>query len=147
MQQTMFDVPSIKRAEFAVYHDESGVDRGKDRFLLQGVLFVPISKWKLHLESLTRARDGYTGRVHFSDLRDKTTSKKGEVARRWLNSYFSTISADCPYKCMLADTYSKHSQVTRFTKDFQLYNYTTVLAIHGGISWSLINFEKVGIRI
>lgn len=147
MQQSLFGAPALRKSEFAVYHDESGMDRSKDRFLLQGALFVPIRKWKSFLDHLMSARDGYSGRVHFSDLRDKTSSKKGSVASKWLDLYFASISSDCPYKCMLADTYSKHNQITRFTKDFQLYNYATVLAIHGGISWSLIDYERISLTI
>ena len=147
MQQTLFNVPSVRRADYAIYHDESGADVAHDRFLLQGALFVPISRWQSLLDDLELARDGYTGRIHFVDLRDKTSSKKGLAAWNWINKYFTDWSLQCPYKCQLADRYSSHEQITRHQTKHGLYNYTTVLAIHGGIAWSLTRFQEIRISI
>ncbi len=147
MQETMFDVPRERSAEYAIYHDESGVDVKRDRFLLQGALFIPVSRWKDTLDSLITSRNGYGGRLHFVNLRDKTSSKRGESNWSWIDLYFRSLSYYCPFKCMIADRKSNHQRIRRFSTEHELYNYTALQAIHGGISWSLSGYQRVGITI
>jgi len=147
MQKSFFGVPSIREAKYLVYHDESGTDRRHDRFLLQGALFVPEERWQHALDLLAKARGGYPGRIHFVDLRDKTTSLKGLAAWAWMDLFFASLSDFCPFKCMIADTASTLPHMTRFSKPHHLYNYTAMLAIRGGIVWSLKHLQRIHLSI
>ncbi len=147
MQTSFWGVSQKREATYFVYHDESGTETLHDRFLLQGALFIPETKWKFVLDQLTSARAGYKGRIHFNELRDNTRSKKGDVAWRWVNTYFHSLLDFCPYKCMIADTASRHPVITRYSKPHELYNYTAKIAIRGGIAWSFRNLDRLVLTI
>jgi len=147
VQKSFFGVPRAREANYYVYHDESGADRRHERFLLQGALLVPEERWQWALDLLDKARGGYRGRIHFVDLRDRTTSLKGQAARAWMDLFFTSLSDFCPFKCMIADTASTLPQIARFSKPHHLYNYTAMLAIRGAVAWSLKHLQRVHLSI
>jgi Protein of unknown function (DUF3800) len=147
MQKTFFGVPSRREAKYLVYHDESGTDRARERFLVQGALFVPELKWQGALDLLRKSRDGYSSRVHFVDLRDNTSSRKSRVAATWLSNYFASLSYYCPFKCMIADTASDSDQIRRFKKQHHLYNYTAMMAIRSAVPWCFGEYDTLELSI
>lgn len=147
MQQSFLGVPDVKRADIVAYHDESGADPVHDRYLLQGILFVPIAKWAAVRRELDEGRQGYAGRIHFVDLRDRSSGAKARAAKNWIDRYFDKWSYDCPYKCMIADRKSPHKQISRHATNHDLYNYTTLLGLHGGIAWSFSRYQELSLRI
>jgi hypothetical protein len=146
-QPALFGTLPEKFAAFNIYHDESGTDPEHSRFQFHGALFVPQSKWHSALSSLNSARDGYAGRVHFSQLRDKSSSFRPQVARKWLELFFENLSYDCSYKCMIADTASSAFEPWRFSRPHYLYNYSAMLAVFGGIVWSLGTYDKIALDL
>ena len=146
-QLSAFGVSPEKSGKFNVYHDESGTDSVHDRFQLHGALIIPINKIDLALEQLEFARNGYLGQVHFVKLRDNTTSRNKIIASDWLKIFLTEILKYSFYKCMVIDTYSPAFERARFPHNYLLYNYAAMLAINGGITWSLHNFDHVEINI
>jgi hypothetical protein len=55
-QLTIFDVPELRKGNFSIFHDESGVDAAHDRFQLHGALIVPQQKFQESLEALIKVR-------------------------------------------------------------------------------------------
>jgi len=146
-QLSALDVSPGKAGAFCVYHDESGTDTTHDRFQLHGALLVDRAHWPQALEALAGARGGYDGRIHFVDLRDNARSPKAKVAAEWVRLYFGDLSRYCAYKCMIADTQAPGFNAARFPKPFHLYNHTALLAIFGGIIWSLKPYDEVELAL
>lgn len=147
MQLSAFDVPSEKSETLNIYHDESGTDIAHERFQLHGALMVPTGKLETALEILKSARQGYEGKVHFVDLRDRSSSPKATVAAKWLKSFFTDISNYCFYKCMVVDMHSPAFDKKRFSKPHFIYNNTAMLAVFSGIAWSFKAYDKVTLSI
>jgi hypothetical protein len=147
MQKTIFNTSPYQIADYFVYHDESGTDYAHSRYIIHGALFIPKNKWQVSLEELNASRLGYSGRIHFVDLRDNTSSVKGEAAWNWMTSYFGKLSYYCPYKCMVIDAKSKSKIITRFTKPYLLYNYSAMLAIRSALPWSFGEYDQIRLNI
>jgi hypothetical protein len=147
MQLSAFDVPSEKSETLNIYHDESGTDIAHERFQLHGALMVPTRKFQAALEVLIMARQGYDGKIHFVDLRDKSSSPKASVAAKWLNIFFTDVSSYCFYKCMVVDMNSPAFDKKRFSKPHLLYNNTALLAVFSGITWSFKAYDNVHLSI
>jgi len=147
MQLSVFDVPPQKTETLNIYHDESGTDIAHERFQLHGALMVPTGKLQTALEVLKISRDGYDGKIHFVDLRDKSSSLKATVAAKWLKIFFTEISNYCFYKCMIVDMHSRAFDKKRFAKPYLLYNNTALLAVFSGIAWSFKKYDKVTLSI
>jgi hypothetical protein len=146
-QLTIFDVSSEKSERFNIYHDESGTDIAHSRFQLHGVLMIPTTKLKTAFEHLQNARNGYEGQIHFVDLRDKAKSPKAIVAAKWLQIFFTDISDYCFYKCLMVDMQSPGFDQSRFASPYLLYNNTALLAMYGGIVWSLKKYDTLILSI
>ncbi len=147
MQLSTFDVPSEKLETLNIYHDESGTDIAHERFQLHGALMVPSEKLHMALQALKAARQGYDGKIHFVDLRDRSSSPKTIVAAKWLKLFFTDISNYCFYKCMVVDMHSPAFDKKRFSKPHFLYNNTALLAVFSGIAWSFKTYDKVTLSI
>ena len=146
-QLSALDVTPGKAGAFCVYHDESGTDTTHDRFQLHGALLVEQAHWPRALAALSAARGNYAGRIHFVDLRDNARNPKATIAAEWLRLYFGELSRTCAYKCMIADTAAPGFDPARFPRPFQLYNHTALLAIFGGITWSLKPYDEVELSL
>jgi len=144
---SFIDVPSEKSEKFNVYHDESGTNITQTRFQLHGVLFVPDTKLQETLKLLQDARNGYKGRIHFMELRDKSSSLRPKVAAEWLKLFFNWISTYCFYKCMILDMGSPASDRSRLPEPSIIYNRTARSAIFSGIVWSLKEYDKVTLSV
>ena len=144
-----FGAPAGKAGRFNVYHDESGTDTMHDRFQLHGALLVAAhgGQWARAGAALAAARRGYTGRIHFVELRDNARSPKARIAADWLRLYFGELAGYCFYKCMIADTRAPAFNPARFPKAFHLYNHTATLAVFGGIVWSLKAYDEVALEL
>lgn len=147
VQLSVFGVSPEKTDSFNIYHDESGTDIAHERFQLHGALIVPVSKFQTALQLLQNARNGYDGQIHFVDLRDKARTPKAIIAAQWLNLFFTEISNYCFYKCLMVDMHAPNFNKAKFSTPHFLYNHTALLAIYGGISWSLKKYDKVTLSI
>ncbi|HEC36521.1 MAG TPA: hypothetical protein ENI39_08310 [Anaerolineae bacterium] len=149
-QLTMFGVEAHPEIVFNVYHDESGtyVPAGGDRWLLHGVLFVPVEKQSQLIEALQHVRRdvGYFEEVHYCKLRQSTTGPKARCARGWLNFYVAQFSEFCYYHCLAVDTHSSGFDHSRFPAPHYAYNRFARMAIEGGIAWSLKQYYRVALR-
>ena len=92
---------------------------------------------------LGEKRDGYAGRVRFVDLRDRSRSRKGPVAKAWVQSYFRVISDRCPYKCVVVGQQSQNGKLPAFKEHNDLSYEKTSLAIHGELAWSFRSHESI----
>src|SRR5258706_2987567 len=142
-QLSAFDVRAGKTGRFCVYRDESGTDTTHARFQLHGALLVADRQRARAIQALAAARGGYTGRIHFVDLRDNARNPKAQIAAEWLRLYFGALSDYCFYKCMIADTHAPGFDAARFPKPYHLYNHTAMLAVFGGLVWSLKGYDAV----
>lgn len=146
----MFGVEAHPEIVFNVYHDESGtyVPAGGDRWLLHGVLFVPVEKQSQLIEALQHVRRdvGYFEEVHYCKLRQSTTGPKARCARGWLNFYVAQFSEFCYYHCLAVDTHSSGFDHSRFPAPHYAYNRFARMAIEGGIAWSLKQYYRVALR-
>ena len=143
------DAPAGKAGRFNVYHDESGTDTTHDRFHLHGALLVSEhdGQWARAAAALARARQGYTGRIHFVELRDNARSPKARIAAAWLRLYFGELADGCFFKCMIVDTRAPRFNPARFPQPFQLYNHAAALAVFGGVVWSLKAYDAVTLAL
>ena len=100
-----FGAPAGKTGRFNVYHDESGTDTMHDRFQLHGALLVTAhgGQWARAGAALAAARRGYTGRIHFVELRDNARSPKARIAADWLRLYFGELAGYCFYKLLTSE--------------------------------------------
>ena len=114
---------------------------------MHGVLIIPLIKQDIALSTLTSARKGYQGRIHFVELRDNTENPKAIIASEWVKTYFCDISSYGFYKCMIVDRQSPAFDESRYLKPFHLYNYFAMLSVFGGVTWSLNNFDEVELSI
>lgn len=148
-RRDLFGRRPLNVGRYLVYHDESGTDVEHQRYQLHGAMFVPRGKWRDLAAKLSEARQGYSGRIHFKELRDNARSSKADVARRWLTLYARELASDCFYKCMVDDPGDGTSVSQRQTpeKPFYRYNHTAQLAMWSGIKWSLAEYEKVELEI
>jgi hypothetical protein len=146
-QLAAFDPPPDRAGAFCVYHDESGTDTMHDRFQLHGALMVAEAQRAQALAALYQARGGYTGRIHFVDLRDNARNPKPRIAAEWLRLYFGELARYCFYKCMIADTQAPSFDPARFPKPHHLYNHTALLAVFGGVAWSLSGYDQVTLAL
>jgi hypothetical protein len=143
------DAPAGKAGRFNVYHDESGTDTTQARFQLHGALLVSEhdGQWARAAAALAAARQGYTGRIHFVELRDNARSPRARIAADWLRLYFSELAGGCFFKCMIVDTQAPRFNPARFPRPFHLYNHTAALAIFGGLVWSLKAYTEVTLAL
>lgn len=141
-QLTMFGVSPIKEATFHVYHDESGTEGKKDRFLFHGALFVPDTKWSNALALLAQSRGEFQERLHFQRMRDYALGS-AKAVKAWLNLYAMVLSDECRFKCMIVDTQSPAFERARFKRPFHIYNYFAMQAVYSGVVWSLQGYDQV----
>ncbi len=146
-QLAVLDVPAGQAGQFCLYHDESGTDTSHNRFQLHGALLVETGRRSQALAALAQARRSYAGRIHFVDLRDNARNPKARIALEWIRLYFGDLSRYCYYKCMIADTQAPGFDPARFPKPFHLYNHTALLAVFGGIAWSLRRYDAVELSL
>ena len=146
----MFGVEADPEIAFNVYHDESGtyVPAGGARWLLHGVLFVPVEKQSQLIEALQHVRRdvGYFEEVHYRKLRQSTTGPKAQCARGWLHLYVAQFSEFCYYHCLAVDTHSSGFDHSQFPAPHYAYNRFARMAIEGGIAWSLKQYHRVALR-
>lgn len=134
------------RKKYFVYHDESGTDHQK-KFELHGALFIPASKINQVYQSLLLKRGDYDGQIHYSDLRDKSSSKSKSVAQEWMKTYFQELVDSCPYKCFVIEFGSPHLRSQHKHDMNQLYNFGSEQAIYGGLCWFFANIKEIELSI
>lgn len=143
-QTTMFDVPESKDGAYSVYHDESGDQSG--RYLLHGALFVPDGNKTDFLNLLASWRNGFSGRLHFSTIRDHPQGS-GNAIRNWLNGYVRVLAEKCRFKCIVVDTNSPTFDQSRFGQEHYKYNYFAMQTVYSGICWTLSYYNRLMLRI
>ena len=150
-QLTMFGVPPRREVAFNIYHDESGTytPSGGERWLLHGVLFVPIASQAQFFDQLQEVRvdSGYYHEVHFRTLGKSTTGPKGRCCASWLDLCAAQFSTRCYYHCLAVDTDSTAFMPDRFGEPHQAYNYFARTAIVGGIAWCLGDYPVVALKL
>jgi len=147
----MFGVPATIEQTFNIYHDESGTYAGPgkgDRWLLHGVLLVPLSKRLEVFAALQEVREetNYWEEVHYKKIRHASYGPKALCARKWLHLYSVSLSGFCYYHCLAVDTQSPHFQHHRFTQPYHAYNRFARMAVEGAIAWSLKRYHKVTLQ-
>ncbi|RMH16629.1 MAG: hypothetical protein D6698_09435 [Gammaproteobacteria bacterium] len=145
----MFGIEANPEIAFEVYHDESGtyVPGAGDRWLLHGVLFVPVVERPQVFTALQGIRKdtGYFEEVHYLKLRQSTGGPKAQCARGWLNLYVAQLSEFCYYHCLAVDTHSPTFEHNRFPKPHYAYNRFARMAIEGAIAWNLKRYHRVAL--
>ena len=77
-------------------------------------------------------------RLHFSKLPRSFTGhwgRKARLARKWLWSFPSTISTECRFYCICADTKALKQKNSHFRKDYHAYNRLTAMAAYCGLRY------------
>jgi hypothetical protein len=146
--QTSFpQIPTTRAGSFGVYHDESGTDPEHSRFLFHGILLVPEHKASTVLSRLSAARKGYQGRIHFSQLRDRSAGDRTAATARWLDLWFEDLSYDCPHKCFAIDRGSPTFDPSKYSSHHDLYNHAAGMALTSAVAWSLNTYDRVKLSI
>lgn len=102
-QPFLFELPEPKRGRFRVYHDESLPERGVRPLTGHGLLYVPESAVSSIASTLRAERRGYSGEVHFSEIRGDTgQQERFAVASRWVAKFFSDLIDEAPFKATFA---------------------------------------------
>lgn len=150
-QPLLFETGEVPEVTFAVYHDESGTYKrgGGDRWLLHGVLFVPVMKQGETFSSLqeVRSQTSYWEEVHYVKLQKHIRGPKGRCATGWLNLYTSRLSDFCFYHCLAIDTYSPAFDHDRFSQSYHVYNRFMRMSIESAIVWFLAQYGRVSLKI
>jgi len=139
MQLNIWGEPSIKEAEYLVYHDESVPNK---QWLLIGLLFVPKKEAHILIEKLKyyRQRENYEGEIHFSELPKKFGGEfgaKARVARAWMKAYEDDLHEIAYFSALGVYRGSPAFEHKRFSRDFHAYNRFTAMALKAGIAWHL----------
>ncbi len=140
-------IPGARVGSFNVYHDESGTDPTHARFLFHGILLAPEEKCPSLVARLASARGGFTGRIHFAELRDRTMSERASATARWLDLWFQELSFDCPYKCLVIDRNSRAFDADKYSQHHDLYNHAAGMALTGAVAWSLAQYDRVRLAL
>jgi hypothetical protein len=150
-QSALFDRGEVPETAFAVYHDKSGTYKwdGGDRWLLHGVILVPLAKQSEVFSVLQKIRrkTNYWKEVHYVKLRKYITGPKGRCAAGWLNVYASRLSEFCSYQCVAIDTHSPSFDHSRFSEPHYVYNRFALMALVGAIAWSLKKQRRLALKI
>lgn len=147
-QPKLFDIPA-EPIPYNIYHDESGTYK-QGRWFVVGLLFVPERKEAEIVAALRRARGGYNGEIHFSDLSkswEGEWNKKAVVARNWLWLYQRYLADACSFTALAVDTRSPAYEHRRFSERFYAYNRFSAMALLSGVAWHLYKHERVIIQI
>lgn len=115
-------IPIEDRKKYYVYHDESGTDH-KTPYELHGSLFVPQDKWHYSYCKLNENRNGFIKRIHYTELRDNSSSKLATVTKDWMNLYFSELADFCFYKCFVINTKSPSLRENMKQDSNKLYTF------------------------
>lgn len=151
MQQLgLAGVPAQPEIGFNLYHDESGNYHpvNGSRWLIHGVLFVPIHKQPeiIHVLEDIRRQHGFYEELHYKSLRHAVKGNKYQCVQHWLQTYIQELSNDCFYYCLAIDTHSPSFQSERFGETYHAYNYFTRMAIVAGIAWFLAPYRRVALH-
>lgn len=148
-QLTIYGEQADPEVLFDIYHDESGTFTlaGGDRWLLHGVLFIPVIKKTSAYAALQNVRKEtkYFDEVHFSGIRNHEKGPKARCAKSWLNLYSQQLSEYSFYKCLAIDTQSSRFK-NNFREAYQGYNRYARMALEGGIAWCLKKHRRVAIK-
>lgn len=133
--------------DFSVYHDESGADTKHEPYLMHGMLIVPLYYWEVMHNELSELRNGYKSRIHFVDLRDKSTSLRSTVAHAWTKRYFEEWHKHVFYKCCTFDSKAEKDNYPDYLGAYRYYNSSFIRTLYSAVNWSLHQYTKVGLRV
>lgn len=150
-QRSFFGVDPDPEVRFLLFHDESGnyVPNGGDRWLVHGVLLVPVEALTQCLSILTEVRKltNYRNAVHFVALRKSVAGPKGSCVEGWLDAYARIMSNSCAFHALAIDTRSPGFDTAEYSEPHYVYNSFARTAIVGAIAWSLGKVSRVAITI
>lgn len=116
----------LDQADLLVFHDESELQR---RWFLSGILWVAPSALGAVFNALAdvRARHGYYGEMHFSDL----SKQYAEVAtaRSWVELFIKNRVPSAKFYVLGVDRTHRLWEPRRFGKRFHEYNRFTAQAV------------------
>lgn len=95
-QLTFDTLLQLRSGDYFCYHDENKPERRRMPVTGHGSLLFPASERIAAYTTLQMLREGYAGRLHFTDL--GVRGERFEVAKRWVETFFSSFIDTASFK-------------------------------------------------